>query len=127
MIMETHSNKVKVIIAGGRDFRDLGLMRKSLEYLFSNIGYPDEVVCGMAKGADLLGFQWASEKEIPIRKFPANWSKHGKAAGYIRNEQMANYSTHCVCFWDGRSTGTAHMIEIAKKKNLKLKIVRYNV
>lgn len=123
--MEIQSNRIKVIIAGGRDFRDIGFMRKTLEHLFSNIGKPDEVVCGMAKGADLLGFQWASENNITVKRFPANWTRHGKAAGYIRNDQMADYATHCVCFWDGYSRGTQHMIDIAKKKNLKLKIVRY--
>ena len=122
---EIHSNKIKLIIAGGRDFHDIGFMRKTLEHLFSNTGKPDEVVCGMAKGADLLGFQWASENSIPVAKFHADWNKHGKAAGYIRNEQMANYATHCVCFWDGKSKGTEHMIDLAKKKNLKLKIIGY--
>tara|TARA_R110001583_G_scaffold38377_1_gene124062 strand:+ start:4298 stop:4456 length:159 start_codon:yes stop_codon:yes gene_type:complete len=45
-----------------------------------------------------------------------------KVAGPKRNEQMANYSDTLVAFWDGKSAGTKHMIEVAKSRNLKIKI-----
>ncbi len=65
------------------------------------------------------------KNNIKIIEFPADWEKFGKKAGYIRNEEMAKYSDSCIVFWDGKSKGTKHMIELAKKYNLNLKIVKY--
>ena len=55
----------------------------------------------------------------------ADWGLHGRRAGYIRNEDMAEYADACIVFWDGKSPGSRHMIEIAKKAKLPLRIVRY--
>lgn len=48
-----------------------------------------EVLSGCARGADRLGEIWAAQRGIPVRPFPADWDQHGKAAGHIRNRQMA--------------------------------------
>lgn len=88
-----------------------------------NISEDIEVVSGTAKGADLLGEQYAKEKGYTIKRFPADWDTHGKKAGYIRNVQMAGYATHCVVFWDGKSSGTKMMVDICKQKNIPHKIV----
>ena len=45
-----------------------------------------------------------------IKRFPADWDKFKKAAGYIRNEQMGNYCDIAIIFWDGSSKGTLNMI-----------------
>lgn len=75
---------------------------------------------GRAKGVDTLGEQYAKENNLLIAKFPADWDTYGKKAGYLRNVQMAEYAEACICIWDGVSPGTKHMIDIAKKKNLRL-------
>jgi hypothetical protein len=58
-------------------------------------------------------------------RFPANWDRHGKAAGGIRNTAMANYGTHLIAFWDGESPGTRDMIAKAKRAGLKVLVIRY--
>jgi hypothetical protein len=116
--------KLRVIVAGGRDFTDEKLLNKTLDGLFS--GNTDmEVVCGEATGADTLGKKWAQRNNIEVKSFPADWKKHGKAAGPIRNVEMAKYATHLVAFWDGKSRGTLNMIEIADGRGLSTVIVRY--
>lgn len=120
----------KIIIAGGRDFNDYELLKKSVDefilfYLQMEPNDPVEIVSGGAPGADSLGERYASENGYPIKKFPADWNTHGKAAGPIRNRQMASYAHACIIFWDGKSRGTKNMIEEAKKKNLLLHIVKY--
>ena len=70
----------------------------------------DEVVCGMAQGADTAGMLWARSKDIRVREFPAKWTQHGQAAGFVRNELMARYCTHGLCWWRKNSRGTANMI-----------------
>ena len=41
---------------------------------------------------------------------------HGKKAGYLRNVDMAEYADALVAFWDGKSKGTGHMIDIVLKR-----------
>lgn len=71
---------------------------------------------GGADGADLLGERYAKERGYPIKRFDADWTKFGKAAGPIRNGKMAEYADYLIAFWDGKSTGTADMINQANKK-----------
>lgn len=68
-----------------------------------------EVVSGTASGADDAGESWAATKSIPVRRFPANWDKYGKAAGKFRNREMADYADMALVFWDGMSSGAADM------------------
>lgn len=84
-----------------------------------------EVVEGGARGADKIGREWAKLHNIPYKTFPADWDKHKRVAGFIRNSEMAEYATHCIALWDGVSRGTKHMIDTAEKKGLKLRIVYY--
>lgn len=110
---------MKVIIAGGRDVTEPQLLLEAI----TDSGFTiSEVVCGKARGADTLGEQWALQNDIPVKYFPADWNKYGKSAGYIRNAQMADYAEALIALWDGSSKGTANMIELAKKKGLRLYI-----
>jgi len=113
---------MKVIIAGGRDFNDYNTLVNVAESWPTPI---TEVISRKAKGADNLGEEWANECDVPIKEFPANWDKYGKPAGYIRNEQMAKQAEGLLAFWDGKSKGTKHMIDLAIKYNLFLKVLTY--
>lgn len=87
-----------------------------------------EVVSGTALGIDQAAIEWAHGVGIPVRKFPANWNKHGKRAGYLRNEEMADYADALIAIWDGESRGTKHMIDIAYRRKLdgtRLKVYVY--
>lgn len=84
-----------------------------------------EIVSGKAKGADTLGEKWAKERGLKIKSFPADWDQFGNSAGPIRNAQMADYGTHLVAFWDGRSRGTLNMVNVAKAANLNMRVIKY--
>lgn len=101
---------MKVIIAGGRDFEDYDYLCVSLHHAGIRQRV-SEVVCGMARGADALGAEWAHERAIPVKYFPADWKQHGRGAGAIRNLAMAKYADALVAFWDGQSPGTKDMIK----------------
>lgn len=100
---------MKTIIAGTRSFSDYSLLEEVMDEVHSHFNV-SEVVSGTAKGADRLGELWASERSVRLVKFPADWKKLGKAAGPIRNLEMAVYSELLVSFWDGASSGTKNMI-----------------
>lgn len=113
----------KIIIAGGRDFTDWDYLVDSINSTGPPI--PFEIVSGGARGADSLGELYGTENGYPIKMFPADWKTYGYSAGPIRNEEMANYADGLIAFWDGVSKGTAHMIKIAKAKNLEVKVFNY--
>ena len=101
---------------------------------YDSIGnYSIEIISGTASGADSLGEEFANTWNLGIKRFPAEWNLYGKSAGYKRNTQMAKYITtdnKCdgllVVFWDKKSVGTKHMIDTAKKCNLKTCIITFN-
>ena len=108
---------MKTIIAGSRTCFDYSQLLKAVE----NCGWEvTEVISGMANGADALGVRYASENKLPIHKFPADWKKYGKIAGYKRNQEMAEEAEALIAIWDGYSSGTANMIKVAKSKGLKI-------
>ena len=115
---------MKIIIAGGRNFRDYNQLRESCDNILVN-QKEVEIVSGTAAGADTLGERYAQEKGYEVKKFPAQWDLYGKSAGYKRNQQMAEYADGLIAFWDGKSRGTKHMIDIANKMGLKVRVVRY--
>lgn len=115
---------MKLIIAGGRDFSDYDLLTREVETLIVGESHV-EIVSGGAKGADRLGEFFAIDHDLPIKRFPADWDRYGKAAGFKRNSEMADYADHCICFWDGKSKGTGHMINLANNKGLVVTVVNY--
>lgn len=115
---------MKVIIAGGRDFRNFDLLCRKADRILSRQDEV-EIVSGAAKGADKLGERYAELRGYPVKRFPADWGTFGKQAGYIRNEDMATYADALILFWDGRSKGSAHMLRIAYNYNLKVRIIKY--
>lgn len=100
---------MKVIISGSRNFSNPILLVDAILTLQETFHFT-EIVCGGARGVDSLGKLFGEANNIPIKLFPANWEKHGKTAGMIRNNEMAKYADVLIAFWDGKSTGTAHMI-----------------
>jgi hypothetical protein len=119
-------NKIRVIIAGGRDFNDYDLLERKCDLLlFNHASMNIEIVSGAAKGADYEGEMYARKKGLKLKKFPADWDKYGKSAGYKRNQQMADYATHLIAFWDGTSRGTKNMIDIATQQKLKVRVIKY--
>jgi hypothetical protein len=114
---------MKIIIAGSRNFNDYEMLKSSILPFTENLENI-EIVSGNAKGADKLGEQFAKEMGYSLKLFPADWSL-GKHAGFLRNTQMADYADCLIAFWDGESKGTKMMIETAKKKSLKVKVVLY--
>lgn len=131
-------NEIKVIIAGSRTYKDYTTLSDIVDYIFRQYLYKKgfkqeniEIVCGKAKGADTIGETYAKNNNFQIRYFPADWDKFGKSAGYIRNKQMAEYASYrkgygaLIAFWDGKSKGTMHMINLAKEYGLKVFVYNY--
>lgn len=99
---------MKIIIAGSRGIDSLSVLKDAI---FQSDFLISEVVSGCARGVDALGELWADEHGIPVRQFPANWGRFGRAAGMYRNSEMASYCDGAIILWDGESRGTLDMID----------------
>lgn len=110
------------IIAGSRDYTDYQFLchcLKDVEYCGWSI---IQVIVGGARGVDQMGERWAKERGITYEVYPAKWDTHGRGAGYVRNKVMAQNAEALIAFWDGKSKGTKHMIDIAIELGLYVKV-----
>ena len=113
---------MRLAIIGGRDFSNYDLLNEILTPYKSRISL---IVSGGARGADSLGEKWAIENGFETLIFLADWGKHGKKAGFIRNVDIIKNSDGVIAFWDGKSKGTAHSLSLTKKSKLPTKIIKY--
>lgn len=99
---------MRLLVAGGRDYRDHGYVAAVLDALHA--AQPITVLIhGNARGADSLAHHWALVNHIRPAPFPARWNLDGPGAGPIRNARMLREGRPdlAVCFPGGR--GTADM------------------
>lgn len=76
------------------------------------------IISGAATGADSVALDFAKDNWLSFKEYPAEWSKHGKAAGPIRNAEMLEKEnvTNVMAFPGGK--GTADMIKKAKDRGI---------
>jgi hypothetical protein len=104
---------VKVIICGSR----LHQGTREIEAAVKASGFTiTEVVTGGAEGVDREADTWARRARLDRTVFHANWDRHGKAAGPLRNARMAAYADACIALPGGR--GTADMVDKAREAGL---------
>lgn len=106
---------MNTIICGGRDYHLTDADKAWLDGLKDTLPIA-MVFCGGAPGVDRDAYHWAQSRHLPTATFAAAWNELGRAAGPIRNQQMANLAQACIAFPGGR--GTADMLAKAKAKGL---------
>lgn len=117
---------MKLIVAGGREFKDYQLMIKHLhfyvEYHRSKKGIV--IIHGAQRGADLMAHQYAVDWGVPVDPNPYD-KRLGKKGPPARNRIMAAKGDELLAFWDGESPGTRHMIDCMAKLRKPFKVVYY--
>jgi hypothetical protein len=120
----------RVIVAGTRDAdrqQARVLLRRGFEHQGLTVGDIDAIASGESGVVDALGKLYAEYHGVHYQPFPADWDKHGKAAGPIRNAEMAKWCAELgggtlVAVWDGVSRGTADMILQAHRHGLTVEV-----
>lgn len=107
---------MKILVCGGRDFNDYEFATQCLNFLRAYLK-SFTIIEGGARGADSLARKWAVENGVDFITVPADWNKHGKRAGPIRNQLMLDMNPNCVVAFEG-GNGTAHMVTISRKKQI---------
>jgi len=134
---------VRILICGSRTWTDKkAILDKLLSVEASYDSYIKTVIHGGARGADTLagiatkemcGYKadanhtqaQVDDNTPAVLVFPANWNKYGRAAGAIRNQQMLTEGRPdlVLAFWDQKSRGTKHMIELAKRAGVPVEVI----
>ena len=115
---------MKLAVVGSRDFNDYELLKSKLDTIHNRKPIT-LIVSGGAKGADSLSERWAKENNIETLIFIPDWNKHGKKAGFLRNEDIIKNSDAVIAFWNGESRGTLSSINLAKKYEKSCLIVKF--
>jgi len=108
-----------VLVTGPREYNDVWMVYHTLDFIHNEWRIAS-LVHGAAQGADTLAEQWAKLNGVPVDPFAAEWEKHGKKAGAIRNRLMfqATKPNLVVGFTHGGSCGpgTADMLKFANQR-----------
>lgn len=99
---------MKYGVVGSRGFSNYDVMARALDNL--GLTSADTIVSGGAYGADALAEKYANAKGLATLIFKADWQKHGKKAGILRNQDIVDNSDVVIAFWDGVSRGTNNTI-----------------
>ena len=116
---------MRVLVCGSRHWTDGALILDELSAL------PDvEVVIeGEAPGADTLAAAAARQLDIPVRAFPADWEREGRAAGPLRNARMLaeGHPALVLAFHDdlASSRGTADMVARARRVGVSVRLIKH--
>lgn len=107
---------MKLIIAGSRNLQ-VGVIYLAKILIKHRINLRDikEIISGGATGIDNCGEEFSEWMGIELKVFHAKWNIYGKAAGPIRNNEMAKYADALLIVWNGTSEGSANMKKIMKK------------
>jgi hypothetical protein len=114
---------MKVLVCGGRDIADEGLVFNTLDKVSSSVSLTmgqniSLLIHGGARGADSIAEKWAQNRGVETRRYPADWGRYGRQAGPIRNREMLmdGKPDLVVAFPGGK--GTHNMESQAERMNL---------
>lgn len=111
---------LRVLVCGGRDFRDKAAVFRELDALQARYGRLT-VIQGGAAGADALAREWAyAQPSVHLVNEPADWKRHGRAAGPIRNKLMLDVHRPEIVLAFPGGRGTADMQKQAERAGVRV-------
>ena len=113
---------MKVAIVGSRTWTDASSIHRYIDRLIAE--HADlTIVSGAAPGVDRIAAGYAVSMGLTVIEHHADWKRHGRTAGAIRNQAIVSDSDAVVAFWDGVSRGTKITLDIARRKGITAKVV----
>lgn len=113
----------KLAVVGSRDVDQYEVVKEILDTIYEYNPEISAVVSGGARGIDAYGAQWAKENGLELTEYIPDWNKHGRGAGFVRNELIIKDADYVCAIWDGVSRGTLNSIDLARKYKKKLLVI----
>lgn len=117
---------MRLLVCGSRDLNKEQHKKLLFQTLELFLDRKPTIISGAAQGPDTFALEFADLHNLEKRVFIPDWSKHGRAAGFVRNREMVKVSDFVVALWDNKSSGTRHTIQEARDRNLPRLIVLPN-
>ncbi len=115
----------RVLVCGGRDFKDEQYVFETLEKLRAWLHKDFAIVHGGARGADSAAGEWARLTGVPCFTCFAAWDHYGREAGARRNRWMLDwFCPELVVAFPG-GPGTADMVKQARRRNVAIYSVNH--
>jgi len=120
---------MRLLVCGSRTWTDRARLREVLDQVVADHGDGQvTVIEGDARGADRLAGQLAQRRGWRLERYPADWTRQGKAAGFRRNARMLRQGRPdlVVAFTVGplaQSRGTADMVRRAQAAGVPVQII----
>ncbi|MGW2520535.1 DUF2493 domain-containing protein [Streptomyces sp. NPDC001617] len=112
----------RILITGSRDWEDQDAVYKALAEVVRVLPVNQEVIVvhgACPTGADHMAHEWARGFGALIEAHPANWVKHGRQAGPLRNAAMVTAGADiCLAFIRNGSRGASHTARLAEAANI---------
>lgn len=111
-----------VLICGDRDWTDYYPIKREIAKLDPKMHV---IMHGGARGADRIAGEIGLANGFKVKVFMADWEKHGKGAGPIRNRRMLDENPDLVLAFHPHleeSKGTKDMVMIARIKGVKVEV-----
>lgn len=117
---------MRVVVCGGRKYANRDKLYAVLDELRKHgemelgVGYDPK--SPTYQGADQLAYEWAKDRGVPGKAYPAHWQEHGNAAGPRRNQRMLDQFRPelVVAFPGGR--GTADCVQRAQSAKIEVRL-----
>ena len=110
---------MRIVISGSRHFTNEQWIEG---VLCGYLAVGDLVITGGCRGVDKIAHDFAGRVFCNTEVMEADWDKHGRSAGPIRNAEMVKDADMLIAFWDGKSRGTKSAIDEARKHNVETHI-----
>jgi hypothetical protein len=107
-----HPLEMRVLVCGGRDFNDPSFVFRHLYHQHDQSPIT-LLISGGASGVDRFANSWAEGRHIATLEIRAQWKKHGRAAGPLRNAEMLRLGKPDLVMAFPGGKGTANMVEQA--------------
>lgn len=107
------------LVCGGRHYNDRRKAHIELDRLAANRRVTT-VITGGAPGADALAAEWAESRCVEHIVFPADWKRHGRAAGPIRNQRMLDEGQPSLVVAFPGGAGTSDMARRARAAGIQV-------
>lgn len=121
---------MRVLVCGSRDWgrpafisMRFGQLRGEHENVTIIHGAASRKRRDIELSADMIADRYARYYGFAVQPFPADWEKHGKRAGILRNLQMLDEKPDLVlAFQRDRSRGTQHTVDEARRRAIPVEV-----
>lgn len=114
----------RILVTGARDWTDEESVHEALDDARDEFGSDAVLVVGdCPRGVDKIAYEYWVDGGGIAECFIADWDKHGRGAGMIRNNAMVSSGADvCLAFITPKSRGTRHCAKQARKKGVEVRL-----